>query len=160
MTISIITIELIGSQTLDEKLERLKELQKQGRTKEAFERAVEFLSSTTSDKAPDWNSVLQASFDEEVGMIGDDIAGTVFTDVTYAPFHERGVDPYWPNIDNLEAWVADNSDQDGTAYGLALWISTHGIPALKYAEEALLEEEDQIVELIGEAIGEIMEGKY
>ena len=70
---------------------------------------------------------------------------------------ERGVGPYWPNIDNLERWAIDHG---GTAYGLALWISTHGLPALKYAEAAILEEENQIVELIGEAIAEIMEAKY
>ena len=158
--ISIVTIELIGAQTLDEKLARLAELQKAGRMKEAFERAVEYLAETVRDEAPDWLSNLKTSFEEEVGLVGQDMAGIVYSDMLYAPFQERGVDPYWPNIDNLQPWVDDNSDIGGTAYGLALWISTHGIPALKYAEKSLLQEENQIVELIGEAIGEIMEGSY
>ena len=157
MTIPIVTIELLGSQTLDEKLERLKELQKQGRTQEAFERAVEFLSSTTSDKAPRWSGVLQASFDEEVGMIGNDIAGTVFSDEIIAPFHERGTAPFFPNLDNIEPWAIDHGV---SPWVVALAIAARGIIPLRYAEEALLEEEDQIVELIGEAIGKIMEGEY
>ena len=157
MSIPIVTIELIGAQTLQEKLVRLAELQKAGRMKEAFERAVEYLSETVSDKAPDWLSNLKTSFEEEVGIVGQDMAGIVYSDEIYAPFQERGVAPYWPNIDNLEDWAIDHG---GTAYGLALWISTMGIPALRYAEAALLEEENQIVELVGEAIAEIMEGAY
>jgi len=157
VSIPIVTIELIGAQTLEEKLERLAELQKQGRMKEAFERAVEFLSDTVSTKAPDWNSDLRTSFDEEVGLIGEDMAGIVYSDKVYAPFQERGTAPYWPNLDNIEAWALAHGM---TAYGLALLIAARGIVPLRYAEESLLEEENQIVELIGEAIAEIMEGSY
>jgi len=159
MTIPIVTIELTGSQTLVEKLERLKELQKQGRTKEAWERMVELVGTTAREKAPFWpgHGELKASIDEEVGTIGDDIAGTVFSDRFYAPFQERGTEPYFPNLDNLEEWAIDHGV---SAWTVALAIATRGIIPLRFFEETLLEEENEIVDLVGEVIAKIMEAKY
>jgi len=157
MTIPIVSIELLGDQTLVEKLERLKELQKQGRTKEAWERMVELVGATAREVAPEWRRDLIASIDEEVGTIGDDIAGTVFSDRFYAPFQERGTEPYFPNLDNLEDWAVDHGV---SAWTVALAIATRGIIPLRFFEKSLLQEENAVIDLVGEVIAKIMEAKY
>jgi len=157
MTIPIITLELTGNQSLEEKLRRLQELEKRGRTQEAWERMVELVGQTARQKVPYWQGDLRASIDEEVGIHDGKIAGTVFSDRFYAPFQERGVAPYFPNLDNIEAWAVDHGM---TAWELALVIASRGIIPLRYFESTLLEEENQIVDLVGEVVAEIMEGEY
>lgn len=157
MTIGIVSLELTGNQTLEDKLLRLEELTQRGRLKEAWERMVELLGMTVRATAPAFDRDLIASFDEEVGMQDGEIAGTVFSNLVYAPFQERGTGPYFPNLDNIREWA---EAKGGTAFGLALYIAEHGLKPTRYAERSLLQEENEIVALVGEVIAEILEESY
>ena len=157
MSIPIITIELIGKDSLEEKLKLLQDLSKYNRMQEAWETMVEIVAGAVRDKAPYWHGDLRISIEEEVRMEDDNMIGEIFSDLFYAPIQERGTDPYFPNVDNLELWAAEHG---GSAFGLALVIAARGIVAKKFAEGALLEEETTITGLVGDVIVEIMEGTY
>lgn len=168
------TIEIVGSEELQKRLEGIERATRGDRLVEPWERATEVVMRAAEEKAPNWRGVLKNSIDQEVilggagggevypgaplrGVTREDITGVVYSDEFYAPFQERGTDPYFPNVDALEEWA---DDHDITAYGLALIISGRGITPRKFFEEALIESEDAVFDLIGEAIAEIMEKPY
>lgn len=156
MTIPILTVELIGKDSLVEKLKLIEELSKYNRMQEAWKTMVEIVAGTARAKAPYWRGDLAVSIEEEVRMDGENMIGEVFTDLFYAPFQERGTDPYFPNVDNLIPWAGSTK----AAWGVALAIATRGLIPRKFFEKALLQEETTITGLVGDVVAEIMEGKY
>ena len=127
------------------------------RLKDAWIEALELVGNSARDKAPNWLGRLRASIEEEVVQDPLGTYGIVFTDHIEAPFQERGTDPFFPNLDNIEAYASAHGT---TAYALALSIAMHGISAKHFFENALLENEMGIVDSIGGVIAEIVEEPY
>lgn len=155
-TLLLFTVDLLGSQAIQALLANLANLKGQ-RLKDAWEEMAELVAREARDKAPEWQGTLQAGIDREIIVAGDDITAVIFSDEPYAPFQERGTEPYWPNIDALEPWAADKGY---SAFAVARAIATRGLPALKFFEKTLIEHEDEIVGMVGQVITEIMEKEY
>lgn len=127
------------------------------RLREPWERATELTALEVRERVPHWRGHLLASIDEEVLQEEDEILGVVYSDLFYTPFQERGTGPYFPNVDALEEWAADH---DTDPWTVALAIFYRGIVPLKFFEQGLTESEQMIFDLIGHAVGEIVETGY
>ena len=101
--------------------------------------------------------ILQGGIDSEVLLDDDVLTGIIYSDEFHAPIQERGTDPYFPNVSALEDWALDH---DESPWGIAVLIAHRGIRPLRYFERGLIETEDVIFELIGEAVGQIIETGY
>ena len=150
-----VTIDMTGGTTLQEKLKFIADLKQSGHIQDAWQTMTELVEMAVRDKAPHWLGHLRAGFDSESGLDGADWYGLVFSDEVYAPFQEAGVSPFFPNLDAIEDWAIAHGM---TAYQLALIIAARGIIGLRYAEEALLQEESAIIGLVGDAVATIMSG--
>ena len=150
---SLITLE--GLQPLLDKLKFLEDLKQSGHMQDAWQSMTELVEMAVRDKAPYWLGDLRASFDSESGLDGADFYGLVFSDEVYAPYQEQGTNPFFPNLDAIEDWAVAHGM---TAWELALIINARGIIGLKYAEESLIQEEANIIGLVGDAIAYIMSG--
>lgn len=154
--IVLLVVDLLGSQAIQRILATAPAL-RGARLKDAWDEVVELLNIAARQNAPHDLGFLIASIDDEVILGPDAPMGVVFTDQFYAPFQERGTGPYWPNIDNLEGWALRHGT---TAFVVARAIARRGIIPLKYFEKTLIDNEDDIVELIGQAVGQVLEGSY
>ena len=153
----ILEFEIHGDEETRRSLEGIVRATRGDRLREPWERAVEFIASAVRDLVPEFQGVLKSSIDDQVVLEGTDITGMVYSDTLYAPFQERGADPYWPNIEALEDWA---DAHDTTAYVVARAIATRGLIPLKFAERALEQEENLVWDLIGDAIAQIIEAEY
>lgn len=150
-------ITLSGYEHLRDVVEGLDKGLKGDRLEEPWRRVVEAVMSSALIHAPVWNKHLLHSIDEEVLVEEGEIAGVVFSDLTYAPFQERGTDPYFPNVDAIADWALDHG---WAPYQLALLIADKGLEPKKFFEQALKENEELILTLVGEVVAEIMEARY
>lgn len=155
--IPLLEVELLGSQQLQSLLASVNPNLTGGRLMDAWEDVVELLNIAVRGAAPYDLGYLIASIDDEVILDQGEITGVVFSDLFYTPFQERGTTPYWPNIDALEDWAIRHGT---TAYVVARAIATRGIIPLKYFEQALMDSEDEIVQLVGQVVAEILEREY
>lgn len=153
----LITIEITGAEELAEKLREAAEGLRGDRLLEPWERVVEFVASSARELCPTDLGVLLGGIDEEVLQDDEGLTGAIFSDTFYAPFQERGTDPYFPNLDNLEDWAERH---DTTAWVVALAIARRGIRPQKFFGGALEKNQDLIFELIGEAVGRVLEMEY
>jgi len=152
-----ITVEIDGAEELISELARIDKDLSGAKALEVYERVVELVAGDARDRAPHDLGYLTAGIDEEVGLVEGDPAGLVFTDIYYAPFQERGTDPYFPNLEALEEWAERH---DTTAWVVAMAILRRGLVPKKFFEEALTENVDDIYSYIGEGVAEIMEKEY
>ena len=151
------TIELEGDEELLRKLEGIRRNLRGDRLIEPWQRMVEMVAITARDLAPHDLGYLLASINEEVIVEGDEITGVVFSDLFYAPFQEIGRDRYFPNLEALEEWAERH---DTTAWVVAMAIDRRGIIPLKFFQEAILKNREEIVDLVGPVVIEIMEQEY
>ena len=156
--VPIFEVELLGDEEILKKFEELSEFHKSGRLEEAWERVIELVADAARDLAPEWERTLLSSIEEgEILIDGENVEGEVYTDSPYAAAQERGTDPYFPNLDNIADWAEDH---DMSPWALALAIAANGLPERQFMENALTENELEIVELIGQAIGQVLEERY
>lgn len=151
------TIELEGDEELLRKLAGMGRALKGDRLTEPWERMTEMVATTARDRAPHDLGYLMAGINEEVIVEGDEITGVIYDDIFYAPFQERGTDPYFPNLEALEEWAERH---DTTAWVVALAIARRGIIPLKFFQLSILENQEEIVDLVGSVVIEIMEQEY
>lgn len=133
------------------------EFESNPRVHETWEQVMIILETAVAGKAPRWLMRLVASFDSEVGVFEDSITGVVFSDEVHAPFQERGTDAYWPNMEAIEEWSAAHGMD---TYYVAKLIAERGVPAIKYAEESLVENAEMITDVLAAGIGRVMEQEY
>ena len=160
MLAELLKIELIGDEEVQRALEGIRRNLRGDRLVEPWERVVEYVASAIRDIVREdvyWQGKLLGSITEEVLFTGDEISGIVFSDEFYAPFQERGTDPYWPNIEALEEWAADH---DISPFLVARAIANRGLEPKKYMERGLKEQEEVILELVGNIVAELMEAEY
>ena len=154
----ILTVEITGDKALLKKFRGTAAALKGPRMVELWERASELLRDAVVDMVPQWRRVLYTSIDEEpIQVQGDTMLATIYSDEVYAAVQERGTAPYWPNIDNIEAWALDHGM---TAYVAARAIANSGVPATQYGLQALQDNAEAIFELTDEAVGMILEMEY
>ena len=153
----LISIEIEGAEEVAEALYAAAKGLRGDRLVEPWERVVEFLAAAVREKVSSDLGDLLASINEEVISEGEGLVGAVFSDLAHAPFQERGTDPYFPNLDNLEGWAERH---DTTAWAVALAIARRGLRPQHFMEEAVEEQAETIFELIGFAVGEILEETY
>jgi len=155
--ITLFSAELVGSNKLLRLLTGVNRNLKGGRLRDAWEELTEMINIEARGNAPYSEGDLLISIEDEVLVSDDVITGVVFSDVLYAPFQERGTDVYFPNVDALEDWARLHGK---TAWSVALSILGRGVPARKYFELTLVENEDEIVRLVGGVVAEILEREY
>lgn len=156
----IITIELIGDEEAQRALEGVRANLRGDRLVEPWERVVEYVASAVRDIVREdvyWRGKLHGSIEGEVLVLGDEITGVIYSDEFYAPFQERGTDPYFPNVEALEEWAEDH---DISPFLVALAISRRGLEPKKFMERGLKEQEATVLELVGDVVAEIMEAEY
>lgn len=154
-----IDIELLGSKQVQKQLAQIKRRLSSGtRMKDAFESAGELVAMDARDLAPEWRRDLYASIDNETIKDTDGFVAVVFSDREYAPPHERGTDAYWPQWSvSFIDWCRDHGMNP---MYVARLIASRGLNPLKFFEQALRDDEDKIVELIGQAVADIVERTY
>lgn len=153
----LFTIELEGSEEIQELLKSIERDLKGPRLLEAWETVTGLVAEAVREKAPRDLGYLAAGIDGEVIQEADGPLGVIFSDYRYGAVQERGTDPYFPNIEALEEWAERHGV---SAYAVALRIADRGIVPLRFFEDALVENEDVIVGLIGHATGTIIEQGY
>jgi len=157
----LFSIEITGAEEVANALYEAAKGLRGDRLVEPWERVVEYLAAAVREKVPFDLGDLKASIEEEVIQEDEGLMGSVFSELHYAPQQERGTDPYFPNLDNLEGWAERHGT---TAWAVALAIGDYdrgrGLRPQHYMEEALEEQADTIFELIGYAVAEILEETY
>jgi len=152
-----LTIEIEGAKELIRVIEGIDRGLKGNRLREAWERMVEMIGSSAREYAPFDLGYLLASIMEEVLEIDDELVGVIYSDLPYAPFQERGTDPYFPNLFALEDWA----DRHGmSAWSVAMAILARGVPAKKFFEQSLLENQDEVFELVGNFVAQLLQEEY
>lgn len=72
--------------------------------------ACNFLENVASEKAPKDTGRLRGSIENKVEKVGNEIVGTVFTNVEYAPYQEYGTGLFATNGDGRKTpWVYENA---------------------------------------------------
>lgn len=153
----IFSIELEGDEELLRRLAGIDRALKGDRLIEPWERMTEMVGSSARDRAPHDLGFLLASIEEEVIVEDDEIIGVVYSDLFYAPFQEAGKPRYFPNLEALEEWAERH---DTSAWVVALAIDRRGIVPIKFFEESILENQEEIVDLVGPVVIKILVEEY
>lgn len=160
MLVEHLAIELIGNEEVQRALEGIRANLRGDRLVEPWERVVEYVADKVREiVARDvyWRGQLLGSITEEVLGSGDEISGIIYSDEIYAPFQERGADPYWPDQEALEEWATDH---DVSPYVVARAIARRGLEPKKFLELAFWEQGAIVLDLVGDVVVTIMEQEY
>lgn len=157
MSIELITVEITGDAETAAELQRINSDLSGERLEDLWRSAVEVVSEVVRERVPRDLGYLAGSIEEEIIYVDEDIAGTIYSDRFYAPFQERGTDPYFPNVDALEDWA----ERRGlSVYVVCRAIASRGLEPRRYMTGPLEEKADEVFELIGGGVGQVIEGGY
>lgn len=144
---------------------------------QAMRDATMLVTRSAKQNAPVDTGRLRASIVPEVRSVGKEVQGIVGSNVLYAPFMELGTRPHFPPLAPLIRWVhrkrlagtysvktrrrrggkTRQAQEDyQVAYMVALAISRRGLRARRYLQEALEQNEQKIVALIGRTVARIV----
>lgn len=160
MLVEHLAIELIGREEVQRALEGTRANLRGDRLVEPWERVVEYVSDKVREIIRQdvyWRGQLHGSIEGEVLVLGDEITGVVYSDEFYAPFQERGTNPYWPDQEALEEWAEDH---DVSPFVVARAIADRGLEPKKFMELAFWEQGATILELVGDVIATVIEQEY
>lgn len=152
-------IDLQGDKATMEAYQRLSRGMLGRYTIEAMERVVEYAEGRVVDVVPNDTGDLIANIDSDVEVDGPrgELVGSVWSTLPYAPPQERGTEPYWPNIDNLDFWAERHNT---TAFIVARAIARRGLLPKWFFLSALLDLAARPEHLVGPldvAIGQLIE---
>ncbi len=150
-------LEIIGDVKTQRDLERINAGLSGSRLLEPWERATELVANAVRVNVPDWRGELLSSIEDEILQAASNIVGVVYSDKFYAPFQERGTNPYFPNIDALRPWAEDHGV---SAVYLATLIAARGLIPLKFFEKAMISESDAVYQLVGDYVAVLIEKGY
>lgn len=153
----LFSIEIVGDVKTQRALEAINAGLSGSRLIEPWERATELVASAVRTNVPSWRGELLASIEDEILQRATGIVGVIYSDKFYAPFQERGTDPYFPDIDALRPWAADHGV---SAVYLAKLIAARGLIPLKFFEKAMISESDVVHQLIGDYVAVLIEKGY
>ncbi len=154
-----LSIDLRGDESVEEAYGKLRKGMLGKYTFEAMERVVEYAYGRVVEHAPQDLGELIANIDSDVEVEGarGELVGSVWSTLEYAPPQERGTEPYWPNIENLEAWAERHGT---TAYVVARAIARRGLLPQWYYLSALVDLAAVPEHLVGpflDAVGKLIE---
>jgi hypothetical protein len=149
-------VVLKGDDELLKFLEGVRSNLRASRLQEFWNDMLDLVLMTVREHAPHWHGDLQADLDKELYVDDPLITGVVFSDDEYAPWQERGTDPYFPNVQALTPWAEDH---DISPWYVAQKIATRGIIPLKFFEKGFTENQEKIVELVDDVIVSVLEGE-
>ena len=130
---------------LEAVLEGLDKLVDPKQLKIAMGKACAIVERSAKQKAPKGTGELRRSITSKVEMQGNNIVGTVFTPLEYAPYVEFGTGLFAENSGRLEVpW--NYKDDKGE------WHSTSGMKPQPYMRPALNENREQIKRILEEGI--------
>jgi len=160
MLAELLVIELLGDEELQKQLEGIRKNLRGDRLVEPWERVVEYVSNAVREIIREdvyWRGQLLGSIESDVLRMGDEIIGVVYSDELYAPFQERGTEPYFPNLEALEEW---SEDHDISPYLVARAIARWGLEPKKFMELGFWTQAATILDLVGDVVAEIVEAEY
>lgn len=135
-------IELEG---MEEVLEALKKVEDVDAVKAAFGKACALVERAAKEKAPKGTGELRRSITSKVEVSGDEIQGTVFTPLFYAPYVEFGTGLFAEEGGRKDVpW--HYQDDKGE------WHSTSGQHPQPFMRPALNENREQIIRILKEAL--------
>lgn len=115
------------------------------------------------ENAPVDTGRLRASILPEVRTMHNEIQGVVGSNVEYAPFVELGTRPHWPPPGALQPWARRHGMPEflvrrsiGTFGTSKQALRTIGTKGYRFLERAVEENADKIGELIGRAVGYVV----
>lgn len=97
---------------------------------------------------------LRASITPAVETRAREVVGVVGSNVHYAPYVEFGTKPHWPPPGPIARWAHLHGIE---AFVVMRAIATRGTKAVKYLERAVTENEQQIHDILGDAVAKIVE---
>jgi len=115
----------------------------------AMRTAVLLVQRDAKRLAPVDTGLLRASIMPEVRAQDRTVQGVVGSNVTYAAAVELGSRPHMPPLAALEAWAARHGT---TARAVARGIAMHGTRPRAFLSGALEENQDRVVELLGDGV--------
>ena len=116
----------------------------------AMRRATLLVQRGAKERAPVDTGRLRASITPEIRALGSHIEGVVGSNVKYAPFVELGTKPHFVPQQYIGRWARRHGLGDR-----GLFVSGRAQPFL---EPAFEENAEQIVRLLGDVVGRIVEG--
>ena len=160
---------------IEELVERLDSITDEKRVRQAIGAACSLVERAAKQKAPKENGELRRSIASRVEVIGENVIGTVFTPLEYAPYVEFGTGLFaeggkgrkevpWVYIDGGGGKKSDKKTvyanhqeaEESAAYlrekkGLNA-VVTYGLKPTPYLRPALNENREKIKRILGEAI--------
>lgn len=135
-------IRIEGLEEVFEMLDNITDTSKLGN---AIGRACALVERSAKQKAPKGTGELRRSITSKVDIVGDDVVGTVFTPLEYAPYVEFGTGLFAENGGRTDVpW--NYQDDKGE------WHSTSGMKPRPYMRPALNENREEIKRILKEGI--------
>lgn len=122
----------------------------------ATRQAVLLCVASAKMKAPVDTGRLRADITGEVragGLLGKDIQGVIGNQVFYAPYVHEGTRPHFPPLSALEVWATRHGT---SARVVALAIARRGTKARPYLTDAIVENEQKIVQIFENAVNQVV----
>lgn len=135
-------IRMDGLEGLEKKLESLTEV---NRMEAALKNACAMVERTAKKKAPKDTGDLRRSITSEIEQDGEELVGTVFTPLEYAPYVEFGTGLFAEDGGRKDVpW--NYKDDKG------IWHSTSGQHPQPFLRPALEENREEILRMLKEAL--------
>lgn len=112
----------------------------------AIERSCALVERSAKEKAPKDTGALRRSITSKIEREGDDVVGYVFTPLEYAPYVEYGTGLFAESGNGRKDVPWHYQDDKGE------WHSTSGQHPQPFMRPALIENREEIVRIIKEAI--------
>jgi HK97 gp10 family phage protein len=131
-----------GLEKIFERLDKTADIKQ---VEQGFKRACALVEREAKQKAPKGNGELRRSITSKVETVGNEVVGTVFTPLEYAPYVEYGTGLFAEEGGRNDVpW--SYKDDEGN------WHSTSGMHPQPYMRPALNENREEIKRVIKEAI--------
>lgn len=135
-------IRLEGVEEIVEHFDNLVDIEKM---RKVMGRACELVAGAAVEKAPKGNGDLQQNIKTKVDIDGDNVIGTVFTPIEYAPYVEYGTGLF-AEVQGRQDVPWSYQDEKGE------WHSTYGMHPQPFMRPALNENRERVKEKLREGI--------
>jgi len=120
---------------------------------DGLRRAAALVSRDAKLIVPVDSGRLKSSITPDVRVKGNVVQGVVGSNKSYAPYVELGTRPHWPPLDALKVWASRHGT---TPYVVARGIAAKGTKAYKYLQGSFDKNKDNIKQMIGKVVSEIV----
>lgn len=148
-----ISVQIRGLDEVQKKLRQVKEDLRGTPMEQGMKQATLLVERSAKQKAPKDTGTLAASINSDVTRGGNSVIGIIGTRIKYAPFVELGSRPHFPPMQNIAPWARRHGL---SAYGAAVAIAARGTRARHFFRGALEDNEEKIIDLIGDVVAKIV----